>query len=208
MSSLDLGVIGNCAVGALVDKIGRIVWHCLPRFDGDPVFCQLLNDDRADENGAPGIYQVELVDFTRSEQEYIKNTAVLVTRLYDKNGGAVEITDFSPRFGQFGRMFRPAMIVRVVKPLSGVPRIRILLRPVYDYGARKPEITHGSNHIRYVGLRADYLQQLAARFRGQLPQMAFIDDEADHARLLRPYPRNPDIRRLKWHVVAPMSRLR
>ncbi len=151
MSSLDLGVIGNCAVGALVDTIGRVVWYCQPRFDGDPVFCQLLNDDRSVEEGTSGIYQIELIDFARSEQEYIKNTAVLVTRLYDKNGGAVEITDFAPRFGQFGRMFRPAMIVRIVKPLSGVPRVRVVLRPVYDYGARKPEITHGSNHIRYVG---------------------------------------------------------
>jgi uncharacterized protein YnzC (UPF0291/DUF896 family) len=30
-------------------------------------------------------------------------------------------------------------------------------------------------------LGADYFQQLAARFRGQLPQVTLIDDEADHA---------------------------
>ncbi|MFX5808891.1 hypothetical protein ABTE39_19325, partial [Acinetobacter baumannii] len=42
-SSLELGVIGNCAFSALVDKMGRIVWCCLPRFDGDPVFNALLD---------------------------------------------------------------------------------------------------------------------------------------------------------------------
>ena len=36
--SLNLGVIGNCAFTALIDERARIVWCCLPRFDGDPVF--------------------------------------------------------------------------------------------------------------------------------------------------------------------------
>ena len=44
MSNLNLGVIGNCSFGALVDSVGDIVWCCLPRFDGDPIFCRLLND--------------------------------------------------------------------------------------------------------------------------------------------------------------------
>ena len=42
MTNLDLGVIGNCITGALVDKTGRCVWWCYPRLDGDPVFCSLL----------------------------------------------------------------------------------------------------------------------------------------------------------------------
>ncbi|MFQ5958094.1 MAG: glycoside hydrolase family 15 protein [Alphaproteobacteria bacterium] len=151
MSSLELGVIGNCAFGALVDDSGGIVWCCLPRFDGDPVFCQLLNNSRAIEKGARGVYRIELVDLDRGEQHYVKNTAVLVTRLYDKNGAAVEIMDFAPRFAQFGRKFRPTMIVRRVKPLAGVPQVRVVLRPAYGYGAGTPEVTHGSNHIRFVG---------------------------------------------------------
>ena len=38
---LDLGVIGNSEVAALIDTEGTIVWACLPRLDGDPVFCAL-----------------------------------------------------------------------------------------------------------------------------------------------------------------------
>ena len=34
--SLELGVIGNCEIAALVDESARIVWACLPRLDGDP----------------------------------------------------------------------------------------------------------------------------------------------------------------------------
>jgi len=151
VSTLDLGVIGNCAIGALIDRIGRISWCCLPRFDGDPVFCRLLNDAAHIENGGSGLYQVEIANFARAEQYYLKNTSVLVTRLYDKRGAALEITDFAPRFAQYGRMFRPAMLVRLVRPLYGLPRIRIALRPACRYGRERPEVTHGSNHIRYVG---------------------------------------------------------
>ena len=42
-ASLAMGVIGNCAFSALIDLHGRLVWCCLPRFDGDPVFHALLD---------------------------------------------------------------------------------------------------------------------------------------------------------------------
>ena len=42
-ASLSLGVIGNCSYSALVDQRARIVWCCLPRFDGEPVFNALLH---------------------------------------------------------------------------------------------------------------------------------------------------------------------
>ena len=48
-------------------------------------------------------------------------------------------------------MFRPLTLIRRVMPLSGRPRIKVHLRPRYNYGKTQPTITHGSNHIRYVG---------------------------------------------------------
>lgn len=154
MSSLDLAVIGNCSYSALIDRQGRILWSCLPRFDGDPVFCSLLNGANGDggaqdENGF-GFYDIRIDDFARSEQYYLNNSAVLVTTLFDSHGSAVEITDFAPRFKQLERFYRPVMIVRQIRPVIGNPRIQIRLRPAADYGARRPEITHGSNHIRYI----------------------------------------------------------
>ena len=154
MTTLDLGVIGNCAIAALIDARARVVWHCLPRFDGDPVFCDLLRGHGRRRSDASGVYEIEIDDFVRSEQEYLTNTAILITRLYDRNGGGVEIEDFAPRFEQFGRIFRPLTLVRGVRPIAGAPRIRIRLRPSSDYGANAPGITHGSNHVRYVGANA------------------------------------------------------
>jgi GH15 family glucan-1,4-alpha-glucosidase len=145
MHNLDLALIGNCTIGALVDARANITWGCFPRFDGDPVFCALLKD--SDDYG---FFAVELADCERTEQQYLENTAILVTRLYDRHGGAIEITDFAPRFGQYGRMFRPMMLVRRIKRLSGSPRITLRLRPACDEGAARPDVTWGSNHIRYV----------------------------------------------------------
>jgi pentatricopeptide repeat protein len=147
-ASLGLGVTGNCIISALVDREARIVWSCLPRLDGDPVFHALVDD--VSHDGARGFWSVELAGLERTEQEYVGNTAVLVTRLYSSNGSAVEVTDYCPRFEHGGRMFRPQMLVRRVRTLAGTPRICVRLRPSFDYGALAPEITHGSNHIRYV----------------------------------------------------------
>ena len=147
MSNLDLAVIGNCNIGALLDERARIIWCCMPRFDGDPVFCSLLNGH---SNEANGFYDIELLDFAWAEQAYEDNTAIVKTTLHDVSGAAVEITDFAPRFKQFGRTFRPTMLVRHIRPRAGQPRIRIRLRPTYGYGRHIPEMTRGSNHVRYV----------------------------------------------------------
>ena len=145
-ASLNCGVVGNCAFSALIDQAGQVVWSCLPRFDGDPVFNGLLD---ATENGS--VWAIDIENFARSEQYYEPNTAVLRTRLYDTEGRGVEITDFAPRFLSRDRMFRPLMLIRRVRPLDHAVRIRVRLRPRYDWGRLAPQITQGSHHIRYVG---------------------------------------------------------
>ena len=75
--SLELGLIGNCQIGALIDGAGSMVWACLPGFDGDPVFCSLLGGQS--DNGNGGHFSVEMIDFARSHQRYLHNSAVLET---------------------------------------------------------------------------------------------------------------------------------
>ncbi len=146
-TDLELAVIGNCSFSALIDRWARIVWSCLPRFDSDPRFCALLHAPDDQENG---VFAVEIKHFSHSSQSYRNNTAIVETILHDDKGGAVKVIDLVPRFNQYGRMFRPPMILRQVIPLSGTPRCTIRLRPTCDYGSRLPEITRGSNHVRYV----------------------------------------------------------
>lgn len=149
ISDLNLAVIGNGSYGGLIDRDGRLVWACLPHFQDDPVFCSLLKDGQ-DGGSNNGFFDIVLEGQVRSEQQYIHNTAVLITTLSDDSGGSLEIIDFAPRFNRLGRTFRPMTMVRLLRPLSGYPSIRIRLRPTHGYGRTTPLITRGSNHIRYV----------------------------------------------------------
>ncbi|WP_293603292.1 glycoside hydrolase family 15 protein [Polaromonas sp. UBA4122] len=156
--SLAMGVIGNCAFSALIDARGRIVWCCLPRFDGDPVFNALIEPGTGNNDGdiSPSSAQssafgIEIEDFSESKQWYEPNTAVLRTQLFDKSGQGIEITDFAPRFFSHSRFFKPMTLVRRVRPIHGAPRIRVSLDLRFDWGRRQPLITQGSNHLRYVG---------------------------------------------------------
>jgi GH15 family glucan-1,4-alpha-glucosidase len=149
-ANLELAMIGNCAISALIDANGRIVWACLPRFDGDPVFNALLSGKAYGDEGIKGIYDIEVEGLKSCEQHYLDNTPVVVTRFEDDKGQVLECTDFAPRFNRFGRRFRPMALIRQIKAVKGTPRIRIRLRPTFDYGSIPPTITRGTNHIRYV----------------------------------------------------------
>ena len=144
--SLELWPIGNCQVSGLVDTRGALVWGCVPRVDGDPVFCALMNGDRQDE----GTWRFELEGQVAATQYYERNTPILVTRLEAEDGSAVEIRDFCPRFERSGRMYRPVAYVRIVRPVAGTPRMKVVLRPTRGYGAGLAETTNGTNHIRYL----------------------------------------------------------
>lgn len=145
-SSLELWPIGNCQVSGLIDRSGALVWGCVPRVDGDPVFCALLNGDKQDA----GVWRFEIDGQVSATQEYIRNTPILVTRLEAEDGSAVEVLDFCPRFEGLGRMYRPVAYSRIVRPVAGNPRVRVVLRPMKNHGAALAETTNGSNHIRYL----------------------------------------------------------
>ena len=146
--SLDLGLIGNGQIGALINEQADIVWCCLPRFDSDPLFCSLLQNETGDSTY--GYCSIQLTGRVKTSQQYLQNTAILVTRLTDIDGAIVEITDFAPRFRQFGRMFTPVMLIRRIRRIQGSPRIRLVVRPAGGYGRERCPITYGSHHLRYL----------------------------------------------------------
>jgi pentatricopeptide repeat protein len=148
--NLDLFPIGNCAVSALIDRSGRFVWACAPRIDSDPVFSALLGGKEPGDPDAQGVWEVVVDGAKTVEQEYLRNTPILRTVITDADGASIEIIDFSPRYQQFGRSFRPTAFIRLIRPLTSVARITIRLRPTADWGAKAAENTHGSNHIRYL----------------------------------------------------------
>jgi GH15 family glucan-1,4-alpha-glucosidase len=177
LNSLELGAIGNCSIAALVDRQARIVWCCFPRLDGDPVFCSLLNEVRpADKPAGDGAFSVELEGMQRCDSAYIPNTAVLSTTLTDAHGNAVEVVDFAPRYKEHERMFRPPLLVRRVLPKAGRPRIRIRLRPRFDYGETTPALTRGSNHVRFLSAQQALRLTTDAPLSYVMEETAFVVD--------------------------------
>jgi GH15 family glucan-1,4-alpha-glucosidase len=143
---LDLAVIGNGQTAALLEPASRLVWWCYPRFDGDPVFSRLLAGD------------------------YERNTPVVSTILTNSQNASVKITDFAPRFRNFGRIFRPPQLIRIIEPAAGLPRIAIRVRPTSDYGRPIEDRSLGSNHITFRG------KDLAIRLTTDGP-LSYIESE-------------------------------
>lgn len=168
-ASLDLACVGNCAFSCLIDKKAQVVWSCYPRFDGDPIFCSLLKRSTSTSNDI-GFWDIQIANFERSEQSYLKNSAVLSTKLFDKSGNCLEVIDFVPRFEAFEREYRPNMLIRTIKPIKGRPRVQVRLRPTFGYGWGVPEKTRGSNHIRYL------LSNMTIRLTTNAP-ISYIVDE-------------------------------
>ena len=148
MRSLDLWAIGNCQVSALVDRTGRFVWACVPRVDGDPLFSSLLAGGEGSDSEV-GYWSIDLDGCSSVEQSYLRNTPILRTVQADADGNAVEIIDFCPRFRRAGRMYRPVAFVRIVRPLTGSPSIRMRLKPTDNWGSHSPSLSGGSNHLRF-----------------------------------------------------------
>jgi GH15 family glucan-1,4-alpha-glucosidase len=144
---LDLAVIGNGRTAALVDRNGRLVWWCFPRFDSDPILCRLIAGDEE-----KGFFDVVLEGFSHSESAYERNTATVETLLTSKDGSVVRITDFAPRFRNFDRILRPPQLMRRIECVAGIPRITIRFRPTESYGKPMSRRVAGSNHITYGDL--------------------------------------------------------
>ena len=143
---LNLAVIGNCQIAALIDAEGSIVWACLPRLDGDPVFSALL--DPVGDAGR-GAFSIAMPGATRIRQRYVRNTAVVET-LHEGQEASMRVTDFCPRFRSHERMQRPSMIVRIVEPLLGQPVVRVRLHPTAGYGSATPRVIFSSHAVRFI----------------------------------------------------------
>ncbi len=147
MELANLGLVGNCQIAAHIAHDGSVVWCCLPRFDAPPVFGALL-----DEGG--GRFQIGAADGSAGRQRYLPNTNILETT-FETNEGAFRVLDFAPRFIQYDRSFRPKKLVRIVEPISGMPRVRVVCDPVLGWSKARPRRTDGSNHISFDGYAED-----------------------------------------------------
>jgi glucoamylase len=118
----------------------------MPRFDSSFIFGSLLDKDKGGEFSI----KPKSKEFT-SKQYYLKNTNILATE-FELEEGRFRVIDFAPRVYQYNRYFKPLMLFRKIELLEGNPFIKVVCKPVGDYGQLTPEMVAGSNHIRYLNL--------------------------------------------------------
>jgi len=122
----DYGIIGDLHTAALVGTNGSIDWLCLPRFDSDACFANLLGDE---ENGR---WQIAPADPDHTvERRYRDDTLVLETTFITKTG-IVRLVDCMPI-----REEHP-QVVRLVHAVEGSVDMRMELSMRFGYGSAVP----------------------------------------------------------------------
>jgi GH15 family glucan-1,4-alpha-glucosidase len=117
------GIIGDLHTAALVGTDGTIDWLCLPAFDSPSVLCSILDDERG------GHFSLRPVEYVHSQQLYLPDTNVLLTRFFS-SGGMAETLDFMPILSMPGERHR---LVRNIRVVRGRMTFDVECRPAFDY---------------------------------------------------------------------------
>jgi GH15 family glucan-1,4-alpha-glucosidase len=135
---LDYGIVGNCITCALVKKDTSLDWMCFPNFSSPSVFGRILDRKKG------GTFRIVPLGKYKVSQQYIPCTAILETR-FDGRGKAFVVYDFFPRYkkllaGKQEKLIKINSFVRIVKPLRGKPKIRVIYEPRPDYAMDECEL--------------------------------------------------------------------
>ena len=141
---LHHGAIGNGRVLALVGPDTCIDWLCLPRFDSPSVFARLLDRERG------GTFGFRPIGDWRATTRYVRNTNVLRTEI-ETADGRLELFDFAPRLMQGLKVDAPIEVCRLLRPLSGTPRLHVYFDPRPDYARAPVEIVAAGPGLEVVG---------------------------------------------------------
>jgi GH15 family glucan-1,4-alpha-glucosidase len=173
-SIADHGLIGDLQTSALVSTGGSIDWFCTPRFDSPSVFGALLDAERG------GHCTVRAAGRHTTQQLYLPDTAVLVTRFLSEHGVG-EVIDFMPVSGE--EASDSHRIVRILACVRGQIDFTIDVAPRFDYG-REPHVTHVTREgVTFEGGRT--LMRVYVVDQGSRPTAATVTTDSDgdvHAR--------------------------
>jgi GH15 family glucan-1,4-alpha-glucosidase len=139
----DHGLIGNLRTAALVGADGTVDWLCLPRFDSSSVFAAILDDEKG------GHFRLKPPSYARSQQLYLPDTNVLLTRFLSPEGVA-EVLDLMPILERPGDRQR---LVRGVRVVRGTVTMEAECRPAFDYARQEHEVHVGKKGAVFGGSR-------------------------------------------------------
>jgi GH15 family glucan-1,4-alpha-glucosidase len=119
----DHGIVGDLHTAALIGTNGTVDWLCLPAFDSPSIFASILDDEKG------GHFKLQPERYDRSQQLYLPDTNVLLTRFLSPEGVA-EILDFMPVHNPGRPRHR---LVRNVRAIRGRVTLNVECKPAFDY---------------------------------------------------------------------------
>ena len=147
---LNYGIIGNCKSSALINEDSSIDWCCLPQFDSSAIFCKII------DNHIGGSFKIEADESYIITQQYINNTAVVRTNFKNEKN-EFEVLDFMTRYKLDDQNFySPPEIQRLIKPIKGLPKIKVLYNPTLEYANGKTKTYEKEDFIVSVFDEASY----------------------------------------------------
>ena len=147
---LNYGIIGNCKSSALINEDSSIDWCCLPQFDSSAIFCKII------DNHIGGSFKIEADESYIITQQYINNTAIVRTNFKNENN-EFEVLDFMTRYKLDDQNFySPPEIQRLIKPITGLPKIKVLYNPTLEYANGKTKTYEKEDFIVSVFDEASY----------------------------------------------------
>ncbi|MGF1471623.1 MAG: trehalase-like domain-containing protein, partial [Rubrobacteraceae bacterium] len=135
----DHGIIGDLHTAALVGTDGTIDWLCVPDFDSPSIFCSILDDEKG------GHFSLHPVEYLQSQQLYLPDTNVLLTRFLASNGMA-ETLDFMPISDKPLERHR---LVRNVRVIRGEMTFDVECKPAFDYARKDHSVDVGKNGVDF-----------------------------------------------------------
>lgn len=147
---LNYGIIGNCKSSALINADSSIDWCCLPQFDSSAVFCKIIDEKIG------GSFKIEVDKSYTITQHYLNNTAILKTN-FRNNEHEFEVLDFMTRFKlDDTNFYNPPELQRMIRPLRGLPKIKVLYNPTLEYANGKTKTYEKEDFIVSVFEEASY----------------------------------------------------
>ena len=135
------GIIGDLHTAALVGTDGTIDWLCLPAFDSPSVFASILDDERG------GHFSLRPAEYTRSQQLYLPDTDVLLTRFITPQGVA-EVLDFMP----IEEDLEPRHdLIRDIRVIRGRITVDLDCLPAFDYARQQHTIEFIEGGVLFRG---------------------------------------------------------
>ena len=147
---LNYGIIGNCKSSALINEDSSIDWCCLPQFDSSAIFCKII------DKHIGGSFKIEADESYIITQQYINNTAIVRTNFKNEKN-EFEVLDFMTRYKLDDQNFySPPEIQRLIKPITGLPKIKVLYNPTLEYANGKTKTYEKEDFIVSVFDEASY----------------------------------------------------